>query len=338
MLNNFQKRFKAQLKSHDDIITFYKQLRAQGKSCNIHLIDIKNVSSGKDICPEHVPHASREEMALAIFQKLQDVDIGGMTYPVLQNQLKQHSTTCDGFTVLKQLLRHVHPNPKEGDKITTLPKLSDCNNDLYIYNNVMNDYFTHELINNRTYKEKHKSLLYLQNIDDDRYKDAVTQCKIDLGIATLDDENIIKKENLTFGSLPTTVAQLAKTDGFNPIIRAMTVADERPRTRSRGAYQQQKRYEPFQCKGCGIWGHKLNACKTIPKIALAVKFIEKYKDKTEVLIKEFLRTNDRNTKKQTVRILMDTGTLDATIDPQQFLEQEDIPIDMMAVSFDDEEE
>lgn len=47
---------------------------------------------------------------------------------------------------------------------------------------------------------REKSLLYLQKIDDSRYKDAVSQCKIDLGIATIDDETAIKQECLTFGS------------------------------------------------------------------------------------------------------------------------------------------
>ena len=277
-------------------------------------------------------------MALAVYQKLQDVDIGGITYVKLQNQLKAQSTTCDGFAVLKQLLRHVHPKPKEGDLVDTAPKLSECENDLYQYNNIMNDFFTYESINGRLYNEKHKSLLYLQNIDDSRHKDAVSQCKIDLGIATLDDENIIKQESLTFGSLPTTVAQLAKTDGFSPTIRAMTTSSHRTSNVSRGAYKQSKRYEHFQCKGCGQWGHKLNSCMTIPKIALSNKFIEKNTDKVEVLVKEYLRTDSKNTKKQTIRLLMDTGTLEAQVDPQEFLGREDVHINMMDVNFDSDNE
>ena len=319
-------------------MTFYKQLYAQGKSYNIHLVDIESIGKGVDLCPQQVPKHERNEMALALYQKLQHIDIGGITYVKLQNQQKAQSTTCDGYVVLKQLLRHLHPKLKEGDLVDTAPKLPECDNDLYHYNNIMNDFFTYEQINGRSYSEKHKSLLYLQNIDDSRCKDAVAQCKIDLGIATIDDDTIIKQESLTFEFLPTTVAQLAKTDGFFPTVRAMTVSNKRDNNVSRGAYKQNKKYKPFQCKGCGQWGHKLNSCMTIPKISLTNKFIEENMDKVEVLIKEYLRTNNKNTKRQTIRLLMDTGTLDAQIDPQEFLDREDVHIDMMEVNFDSDNE
>ena len=82
-------------------MTFYKQLCAQGKAYNIHLVDIESIGKGVDLCPTYIPATARNEMALAVYQKLQDVDIGGITYVKLQNQLKAQSTTCDGFSVLK---------------------------------------------------------------------------------------------------------------------------------------------------------------------------------------------------------------------------------------------
>lgn len=57
-------------------------------------------------------------------------------------------------------------------------------------------------------------------------------------------------------------------------------------------------------------------------------------DKVEVLVKEYLRTNNKNTKKQIIRLLIDTGTLDAQIDPQEFLDCEDVHTNMMDVNFD----
>ena len=65
-----------------------------------------------------------------------------------------------------------------------------------------------------------------------------------------------------------------------------------------------------------------------------MKFINKYPNETEALIKEFLRTNNKNVKRSTVRALQDSGVIDTDIDTLQYLQNNDIDIDMFDVDFD----
>ena len=333
-VNTFHKHFKSQLKSNADIVNFYEQLKAQGEEYNILLVDLEVIEPDIDLCPSHVTAAARKKMALAIYQKLQDVDIGGSTYIELKNQMKAQSTTCDGYLVLKELLRHVHPKLKEGKKMRRPPKLSECDNDLYTFNDVMSTFFTSEMINRRKYTEKEKSDMYLENIDDPRLSEAVARCQIDLGIATLEDENVIKRPGLRFSALPTTIAQLAglETDTM-PVIHAM--ARRQNNNESRGAYKPTRRYEAIQCRGCGAWGHKINMCMTIPKIATVIEWINKNKDKTAALVQEYLRVNNKSTKRSTIRLLQSTGNFNDDRDPTDILASQDFDIEMDEVDFED---
>ena len=63
----FHSHFKSPLKNKGDIISFYKQLRAQGRLYNLHLIDLNDIKEDVDLCPSGIPTPSREKMALAIY-------------------------------------------------------------------------------------------------------------------------------------------------------------------------------------------------------------------------------------------------------------------------------
>ena len=102
------------MKSDDDILVFYNQLRSQGRTYNIHLIDSQRIGPDRDLCPVGIPASARETMALAIYQKLQDENTRDLNYDELQNSLDQHAATSDGYEVLQELLRRVHPNLYEG--------------------------------------------------------------------------------------------------------------------------------------------------------------------------------------------------------------------------------
>ena len=65
-----------------------------------------------------------------------------------------------------------------------------------------------------------------------------------------------------------------------------------------------------------------------------MKFIERNKPQTEALIKEYLKVNDRETKKNVVRLLMNSGVLQDDITPTEFLSTEDIDVEMDEVEFE----
>lgn len=288
-LVNFHKQFRPPLKSDGDIINFYNQLKSQGRNYNIQLIDLTDITPDCDLCPDNVNYDVREKMALAIYQKMQDDNVRDVNYSELTNCLEQFSSTSDGYETLAELLRRVHPNLQEGRLEHTLPKLSECDFDLFKLNKSMRDYFTNENIKNRHYSDKEMSRLYLQSIDDDRYNIAVHKCLVDISIATMESDTI-KQKALRFNSLPTTVKQIASLPNDSvPTIRAFSKPDLKPiqKQHNRGAYN--KRYEPCQCIGCGRWGHRLGWCPHVPTVATSIKHIEKNKAKTATLVESRTR-------------------------------------------------
>ena len=182
-IQSFLTQFKAPLKSDDDIIIFYLQLKSQGETYNIHLIDITEVQPDKDLCPTGISQAARKKISLAIFQKIQDENTRDATYTELQHIMEQLSRTSDGYEALLELLRRVHPNLDDEHEEYESRKLSQCDYNLYTLNKHLRNYFTQEEINGRPYGAKEKSKIYLDSLDDDTYKDARVQCLLDLNIA-----------------------------------------------------------------------------------------------------------------------------------------------------------
>ena len=355
-IRSFQRQFKAPLRSDDDIITFYLQLKSQGETYNIYLIDIKDVQPERDLCPAEVPKSARQKMSLAIFQKIQDENTRDVTYTELENIMDTFSITSDGYEALQELLRRVHPNLNEDNDEYKRLTLSQCDYNPYALSKQLRNYFTQEEINLRPYSSKEKAKIYLESLDDEKYKDAKTQCLLDLNIATMHNKNVISKTSLTFNALPATIDKMVrKQHGGNAIVRSMTGRPSQNRNYyNRGAYnngrgtynnnttkesdtslrRQNRSYEPIQCKGCGQWGHRVQKCQHIPKVSLAIRFIEKNKTQTEALVKEHLRVNDRNVKRSTVRALQDSGVIDPNIESMQYLQDDDIEVDTFAADFD----
>ena len=333
-LKAFHQQFQFKLSTDADILTFYNQLKSQGKKYQIYLRDLNDIGPETDICPDGIDPKAREDMALAIYQKLQHENSRDFTYEHLDNCMEQHSDTSDGYLTLRELLRKVHPQLKVGKKSHDIPKLSDCNTNLFTLNKELKAYFRQQEIQGRKYRAKEKSEIYLQQLDDERYKIAKTKCLIDLNLATLHSPDNIAQNSLTFEALPATVQQIAEIDNDVPIIHVMA---QRPKAYQRDyvpGKKKSKNYEPLQCKGCKQWGHNVSKCLTVPKIAIATNFIEKNPTQTKALIKEYLRVNDKNVKRSTVRALQQSGIIDNEIESLQYLNDTDIDIDTFSVEFD----
>ena len=315
-------------------------MRNQGANYNIYLIGINDVTPFVDLCPKEVSPAARTKMSLAIFQKLQEENAKDITYKTLENCIEQHSSSSDGYETVKELLRRVHPELKRYKMQHDIPKLSTCEYDIFKLYKTMKTYFQQQEIKGRAYKAQEKSEIYISSLDDERYKAIKTQLITDLNIATLKGDLSVNEPSLIFDALPATVEQLAEEDGETPIIRSMAKRPNRNNhnmSRSnRGAYKSA--YEPIQCKGCGAWGHPKQRCNTVPKVALCMDFISKNKPQADALIKEYLKVNNKNTKRSIVRTLMNSGAIEDDLTPQDYLDKEDVPVDMEAVDFDTDDE
>ena len=267
---SFHTQFKTQLRSDDDIINFYLQLRSQGENYNIHLIDIKDVQPGLNLCPAGISAAARKKMSLSIFQKIQDKNTKDVTYIELKNIMDQLSPTSDEYEALKGLLRRVHPNLDDEHDEYERYTLSQCDYNLYTLSKQLRNYFNQEEINGRPYTPKEKSKIFLESLYDETYNDVCIQYLLDLKIATMHDKKTITKNTLKFNALPATIDKLNKKKRGTTVVRSMTgrsSSNSRYSNQSRGAYppvRKNKIYEPIQCRGCGTWGHKVQKCVTIP--------------------------------------------------------------------------
>ena len=74
---------------------------------------------------------------------------------------------------------------------------------------------------------------------------------------------------------------------------------------------------------------------TIPKIATVIEWINKNKDKTAALVQEYLRVNNKSTKRSTIRLLQSTGNFNDDRDPTDILASQDFDIEMDEVDFED---
>ena len=69
----------------------------------------------------------------------------------------------------------------------------------------------------------------------------------------------------------------------------------------------------------------IHSCTFIPKVANAMDYISNNKKKTEALVKEFVRVNDKNTKKGSIRLLQQSGALDSSMDEDSLLQSKISP-------------
>ena len=335
-INQFHKFFKGKVENENTLLTFYQQLHSQGPGYGIFLIDLKDIRPDIDLCPSDVSHVAREGMKIALYQRLQDVDCVHLEYVDAQNHIESYSGISDGFAVLYQMLRMVHPYLMEGTKLYNAPKLSEANN-LFQYAAMCRNYFLFQEIQNRIYTDKEQSELFLQNVDDPDYQAGRAQCITELGVATMDGTSTVRISNMRFANLPTTLQQYTNKlnlHSSSPIVRALR--DSKLKHRNNPIPSRKSSYEPYQCIGCGLWGHKVTKCKTVPKIAIAMDYIHKKAKHVDKLVEEFKRINNKATKTSSVRVLQTNGMHNTYDDPDTYLQSNDIDVPMEDVPFNEE--
>ena len=263
-ISDFHKHVRSTIDNKNQILNFYQQIYTQGPSYGIHLRKIEDLCHNQDLCPGHFSPQERNDMACTIFQKLQDANCVSKSYTQAQNIINQSLSTSDGYTVLYQLLRFIHPRLMESQSAHKVPKMSESR-DLYTYCDRLTNFILLEKINGRVYSVKEKINLYLQNLEDDRYNEAKSRCFTELRQQTVPGSNTGIHPNLFLPSLPTTVMQYqeelrpvpANTSPFinqlsshaeyppdsideettTPILRAVS-ASARQKHHGRGAYNR----------------------------------------------------------------------------------------------------
>ena len=347
--SQFQKHFRAKVESNDTMLVFYQQLQSQSSAYGIYLRELKHIQPDLDLCPDGVSAKARNIMAIAIYTRLQDYDIVSSDYTEGQNYIAQYGSTSDGYSVLYQMIRLVHPNLVQGDKTYNLPILSQAKN-LFHYAAMCRNFILIQSIKKREYTEKERSELFLLNVDEDKYLSARNKCLTELDIATMQGENTVSVSNLKFENLPTTLQQYANKlnlGSITPTIRVLDASNNhensagviralqkfQPKQRGKPSSRfpnRRSQYVAFQCIGCGGWGHKVTTCQNVPKVALCLQYIKDKPVYVQKLVDEYKRVNNKATKKGIVRALIDQDP-GSQMDPEEYLESYDVDIPMEEV-------
>ena len=371
-ISDFHKHVKSTIDNKNQILNFYQQIYTQGPSYGIHLRKIEDLRHSQDLCPSHFTPNERNDMARTIFQKLQDGNCVSKSYTQAQNIINQSLSSSDGYTVLYQLLRFVHPRLMESQSSHKIPKMSESR-DLYTYCDRLTNFILLEKINGRVYSVKEQINLYLQNLDDERYNEAKSRCFTELRQQTVPGSNTGIHPNLFLPSLPTTVMQYQdelrpvstqntpfinqltphqdyesdnlEDDTTTPILRAVS-APARQKHHGRGAYNRRnnalfqrnwrpgRNFKPVQCRGCGTWGHDDPRCQFVAKLHIATQYIQQNAQAAKAIAQEYLRTNSRKMKQSTIRTLMAYDNTVCVPAGDDILEHYDVEIDMEQVDFE----
>ena len=204
-VTGFHKHFMACMDSPVHILNFYQQLFTQGQLYGIYCVALTDINPYVDLCPKHFNPPERSRMATTIYQKLQNPDCVTKTFQAAQNILTTYASSSDGYKVLKQLLRFVHPRLNSQDVLREQPKLSKFS-DIFSYADAMRNFVLVEHIQGRNYNDKEQSLMFCQYIDIDTYFSDKQRC-IDEIIYQTHGDRPIQNADLLMDALPITVAK-----------------------------------------------------------------------------------------------------------------------------------
>ena len=371
-ISDFHKHVRATIDNQNQILNFYQQIYTQGPSYGIHLRKLEDLRSNQDLCPQQFTADQRNDMSRTIYQKLQDGNCVSKSYTQAQNIITQNVSTSDGYTVLYQLLRFVHPRLMESQNAHTIPKMSQIG-DLYMYCDRLTNFILLEKINGRVYSTKEQITLYLQHLDDERYSEAKSRCYTELRQQTVSANSSGINPDLYLPSLPTTITQYQNElkpitdtgrsyinqitspsdidietpyeEDTTPVLRAISSV-ARQRNQGRGAYNRRgnnnfiqrnwrpsRNFKPVQCRGCGAWGHDDLTCQFVAKVQIASQYIQNNAKSAKALAQEYLRTNSRKMKQSTIRTLMAYDQNVAVPPGEDLLQHYDIDIDMEEIDF-----
>ena len=339
-LSGFHEHFMAMMEAPMHILNFYQQLHTQGRLYGIHCIPLTQINPYNDLCPAQVQSNDRTTMATTIYQKLQHPDCVAKSFQAAQNILLTYASSSDGFKVLKQLLRLVHPKLNTKDILREQPTLSRLG-DVFSYADAVRHFLLVEHIQGRDYAEREQSLLFCQQLDVESYRLAKERCINEIVFQTQGNKNI-QDQDLLLDSIPITIVKYQKELGGGTsagmatgYIRQLTNdPDDVPTMRAltTNVSATPAPAKPFsqrtqaQCRACGTWGHTERQCSVTGKTSLVLSYIDKHPKEAKKLAHEYQRVNSKSLKQGVVRALLSLPALQYE-DMDSFVHNLTIPMD-----------
>ena len=359
-ISSFHKQVLAKMSKESHVLNFYQQLYTQGPAYGIHFRPLEEIKMGVRICPDRFSDLERRQMATTLYQKMSDDDCVSPSFTKAHSLIRQYSSSSDGYKVLFQLLRSVHPNLQQITSTTyEVPKLSQYKGNLFDYGDQITHYILTQHIKQRQFDEIEQSIMFLNNIDVSKYAEAKQRALTEISHNTHpSNPGKLSDPNLQLDSLPTTIEQYqtqanTTSDSTNTnLIRTLvsdesTVVSETTQSDTGSAVlhylrnnhsASNKRYNrrqgvQSQCKACGKWGCQEKRCSYTGRLKVALNFIQKNSKLASELGQEFLRINSKRTKMSTIRTLMSINPETNVTPDNELLQTYDVEIPMEEVEF-----
>jgi hypothetical protein len=319
-----------------DIITFYHTFANNSTQFGIRLLPLQDVRpDGTNCCPPDVLPFDRQAMSKAIYTKLSDGEVlPRTTSPRIRGILQQFAHDHDGYAVLYNVLRLVHPllNDTNVDH-HTLPQWS-LTKDPFLHAGAVAHYFEMEHSMGRVYTEREKTLLYLRTVSDPQPIYGTTIDRLREKLMASPTVDLAQTPNLLLVNIPHQLMALppptADVDPnpsapyhihalshASPRDRSSDRRDRRPRDQRTGPCSDSDRgirsnRVACQCDGCKTWGHKVGDCHHLARVSFILQYLKNKPDMAQKIAADYAHQHSKQMRQATARVLAQAESLDAS--------------------------
>jgi hypothetical protein len=256
----------------ESLYTWYTQLQSSVQQWGVLLLKMVDFQVDKCLCPTAyhgitITPTRYREMAFALYQLLLQPTIIPNEFTDLRNIITRHATSQDGYRVLYDSMRRIHPRLNRDAKYS-LPQSADTA-DIHDYYRHLESYYTHEQLAGRTYTAREKVNAFLDGLDT-TYEYAITRVLQLMKTWTSSDHE--PPESLEFTALPITIEEyMEEAEGKDAaVIRTMhfknknshnegerTATGRNPRE---SLNEVTRKFVDARCGFCHMFGHLTYNC------------------------------------------------------------------------------
>lgn len=321
----------------DQILEFYIKLRLAVAKGGIYLRPIDTIVKDQSIAQNTLNKEAHQSQSNALYTILANEKYIPKTFTMAQNCILGYSTSMDGFSALKAMLKLTHPVLNKKRPTPNPPTLSDST-DIHNYEqNLRNYYLLHRLYNKTEYPSIDQSKQFLRGIEDDKYSDAVKRIQNQLD--TTEMMQIPLPDDFTLDNIASSIINITDEydDEHTAIVRAANSAPyrrqssphdnrtrlSRPHSHTRSASStNNQRFSKVQCNACKFFGHTITHCSLLPKVLAINQYQSSNKSQCETILRKHISQNSVSSKKTFVRALQQAQVLPEAEDSDDLMDNE----------------
>ena len=321
--------------AQDQILEFYIKLRLAVAKGGIYLRPIDNIMKDQSIAQNMLNKEAHQSQSNALYTILANEKYIPKEFTMAQNCILGYSTTMDGFSALKAMLKLTHPVLNKKRPSSNPPTLNDSM-DIHNYEqNLRNYYLLHRLYNKTEYPAIEKSKQFLRGIEDEKFSEAVKRIQNQLD--TTEIMHIELPDDFTLDNIASSIINITeeyddevvvvRTARSNGPFKRQQMNDHnfcspRHRPDTRAISDKNSRFSNVQCHACKFFGHTITHCGLLPKVLAILQFQSKNAKQCDNVLQKYISQNSVSSKKTFVRALQQAQVLPDGYDSDDLMEND----------------